>query len=102
LIRRFLMLLTTTISQLLSNWYPIAAFQVVDATASLDLLAHGLVAKDVADLHCGNVSVVDVQVGAADGAGRDLNDDVAHVLNLWIGHPMHQLIVGLGQGKPEA
>jgi len=41
-------------------------------------------AEDVAALHGRLVSVEQMKVGAADGAGRDLNDSVARVLDLGI------------------
>lgn len=57
----------------------------VDAGAGLDHFAHGLVAHDVAGQHARNVIVEEMQVGAADGAARDLDDGVARVLDFRIG-----------------
>src|SRR5262249_42023258 len=45
----------------------------------LDDLAHELVAEDVALLHRGDVPVVEVEVGAADGGGGDPHHGVAWV-----------------------
>ena len=57
----------------------------VDAGADLDHFAHGLVAHDVAGQHARNEVVKEVQVGAADGAARDLDDRVARILDLRVG-----------------
>ena len=43
-------------------------------------------ADDVAGLHAGHEAVVEVQVGAADRAARDLDDRVAGILDLRVGN----------------
>ena len=63
----------------------IADFQVLHLGADLHDLTHRLVAHDVARHHAGDDSVIEVQVGAADGAGGDLDDGVALVLQLGVG-----------------
>ena len=50
--------------------------------ADFDDFAHRLVADDVAAFHVGDDAVEDVQVGAADRAGRHLDDGVARMLDL--------------------
>ena len=62
-----------------------ACFQVLDALACLDHLAHELVAEDVALLHGRHVAVVQVEVGAADRGRADLHDRVAVVQDLGVG-----------------
>ena len=52
--------------------------------SDFDDLAHGFMADDIAVLHRGNDAVIDMQVGTADGAGRDLDDRIASVLDLGI------------------
>jgi hypothetical protein len=61
---------------------PVADLQLLVRGADLDHFAHELVAHDVALLHARHEAVEEVQVGAADGAGRDLDDGVAAVLDL--------------------
>ena len=63
----------------------VALLQLLDVLADLDDHAHRLVAEDVARLHRRHVAVVEVQVGAADAGGRDLDDRVARVLDLRVG-----------------
>ena len=65
---------------------PVALLELaVDAGADLDDLAHHLVAHDVAGQHAGNEVVEEMQVRAADGAARHLDDGVARILDLGIG-----------------
>ena len=64
----------------------VADLELLVVAADLDHLAHGLVAHDVARLHAGHEAVVEVQVRAADRAARHLDDGVAGVLDLRIGH----------------
>ncbi|MDB5424419.1 MAG: Alcohol dehydrogenase GroES domain protein, partial [Phenylobacterium sp.] len=47
--------------------------------ADLDDFAHELMAQDVARVHAGNVAVVEVHVGAADGCRGDPDDGVAGI-----------------------
>ena len=46
--------------------------------------ADALVAQDAPVLDCGHVPLENVQVGAADGGGLDLDDDVGGLLDGWI------------------
>src|ERR1044072_8456409 len=62
--------------------HAIADFQVVNLSADLDDLAHELMTHYVALLHCGNESVVHVQVGTADRGRGDFYDRVALVQDL--------------------
>jgi hypothetical protein len=50
----------------------------------LHYFAHELVAHDVAILHAWHVTIIEVQIGAADRATRDFDDGVAGVLDLGI------------------
>ena len=59
--------------------HTVADLELGVAGADLDHLAHGLVTDDVALLHLGDDAVIDVQIGATDGAGRDLDDRVARI-----------------------
>jgi hypothetical protein len=54
------------------------------ARSDLDHLAHGFVADHVAAFHLGDHAVEDVKIGAADRAGRDLDDGIARVMNFWV------------------
>ena len=67
---------------------PVADLELLVLRADLDDLAHGLVAEDVAALHLRDDAVEDVQVGAADGAGRHLDDGVARMLDFGIRHAL--------------
>ena len=67
---------------------PVAHFQIADAAADLDDLAHRFMAEHVAALHRGNHAVIDVEVGTADRAGGDFDDRVAGVLDLRVGHAL--------------
>ena len=60
--------------------------RLVTSGAKLDHLAHVLMAQDVAALHRRLIAVEQMQVGAADRAGGDLDDRVAGVLDLRIGN----------------
>jgi hypothetical protein len=67
--------------------HPVADLQLVTRLRpDLDDLPHGFVAHNVAALHAGHEVVVEVQVGAADGAARDLDDGVPRLLDHRIGH----------------
>ena len=48
--------------------------------------AHGLTAHDIAGFHAGHEMIVEMQVRAADGATRDLDDGVPLVLDPGIGY----------------
>ena len=60
-------------------------FSLVIVVADLDHLAHGLVAHHVAGLHVRHEAAHQMQVRAADGAARDLDDGVAAILDLRVG-----------------
>ncbi len=55
--------------------------------------AHGLVAHDVAAMHVGHDAIIEVEIRAADGAGRHFNDCVAAVLDFWIGDTLTANVV---------
>jgi hypothetical protein len=65
---------------------PIADSEVFDFRAQLDHFAHVLVAENIAALHGRLVAVEEMKVRAADGAGSDLDDRIARVLDFWIGN----------------
>ena len=65
---------------------PVADLELVVRRADLDDLAHELVAHDVPGFHPGHEAVVEMQVGAADRAARDLDDRIARRLDPGIGH----------------
>jgi hypothetical protein len=56
------------------------------AISALGLERSHSVAEHVPRFHCRHVAVEEVQVGAADGAGRHLDDDVAIVLDRRVWH----------------
>ena len=62
----------------------VADLQLFVLGADLDHLAHVLMAEDVAAFHRGNDAAIDVQIGAADGAGGHLDDGVARMLDFRI------------------
>ena len=68
------------------NHDAVANLEVGHLRAELDHLAHILVAEDVAALHRGLIAVEQMQVGAANRAGRDLDHGVAGVLDPWVGN----------------
>jgi hypothetical protein len=70
---------------------------VAHATARLDDGADGLVAEHPARRHLGDVALQDVEVGAADRGGVDLDHDVLVVLDLGIGN----VVPALGAGTVE-
>src|SRR4051812_15909628 len=63
----------------------IADLQRLVLQADFDHFAHGLVAEHVTPLHRRYDAVEQMKVGAADRAGRDLDDGVAPVLDFRIG-----------------
>ena len=65
---------------------PVADLQRRVLLADLDHLAHAFMAEHVALLHGRDITAHQVEVGAADGAGRHLDDGIAPVLDLRIGH----------------
>src|SRR6185369_7345793 len=62
----------------------IANLKVSHFATNFHDLAHELMTKNIATLHRGNETVIEVQVGAADRRRRDLHDRVALVEDLWI------------------
>src|SRR5882757_6624455 len=60
--------------------------QIFNAGTELNDLSHELVAEDIALHHGGNVTVIDMQIRAADGRGADTNDCIARIENLRIWH----------------
>ena len=73
------------------NHDAVAHLELIVFGADLDHLAHGLVAEDIALFHRGHDAVEQMQVRAADGAGGDLDDGVAPVLDLGIRHVSHRM-----------
>jgi hypothetical protein len=74
---------------------PLAFLQrSVQAPAGLDHLPHELVAHDVALLHRRDEVVVEVEIRAADRAGRHANDGVAVVLDLRVGNGVAADVLG--------
>ena len=71
----------------------VADFELLVFGADLDHLAHGLMAEDVALFHRGHDAVEQMQVRAADGAGRHLDDGIASVLDLGIRHGLAANVV---------
>ena len=65
--------------------HPVAFDHFAHGAADFDDLAHEFVAEDVALVHFGDVAVVDVQVGAADGGGGYFDDGVGGVVDFGIG-----------------
>src|SRR6185295_17605703 len=61
--------------------------------SDLDDLAHRLVAEDVAAFHRGHDPVKQMQVRAADGAGGNLDDGIASMLDLGIRHGVASNVV---------
>ena len=59
----------------------VADLQAFDRRSDLDDFAHGLMAQHVAAVHLRNDAVIDVNIRAADGAGRDLDHGVARILD---------------------
>jgi hypothetical protein len=59
----------------------------------LDNFAHGLVAEDVALFHRGHDAVEQMQVRAADGAGRDFDDGISPLLDLGVGNGVTSNVV---------
>jgi hypothetical protein len=66
----------------------IADLKLVVVAADLDDLAHGLMAEHVAAFHAWNRSAIDMQIGATDRAGGDLDDRIAPVLDRRIRHAL--------------
>ncbi len=54
--------------------------------ADLDHLAHRLMAEHVAPLHARHHAIIEMQVRTADGAGGHLDDGIAAMLDLGVGH----------------
>ena len=67
----------------------VADLEIGHLGAELDHLAHILMAQDVAALHRRLIAVEKVEIGAADRAGRDLDDRVARMFNFWVRNGVH-------------
>ncbi len=66
---------------------PVADLEPLHLGADLDDLAHRLVPEDLSLLHeRAEVAIVEVQVRAADGSARDLDDQVLRVFELGLGN----------------
>src|SRR4051812_10966712 len=66
--------------------HAIAGLELAITRTHLDHLAHEFVADDVARLHAHHEAVVEVEVGAANGAARHPDDRIARLLDDRIGH----------------
>ena len=64
--------------------HPVADFEIRDLRTKLDDLAHVFMAEDVAAFHRRLVAIEEMQVGAADRAGGDLDHRVTRVLDFRI------------------
>ena len=64
---------------------PVADLQPLVFPAHLDDLPHAFVAEDVAGLHFRNKSAHQMEVGAADRAGRHLEDGVTSIFDPGVG-----------------
>src|SRR5207249_541577 len=73
---------------------PVPLLQVSHLRSDIDDLAHELVAQDITLLHCGNVTVVDVQVGATDRRRCNLDNSIARVKNTGISYRLNAYIMG--------
>src|ERR1044072_7162378 len=65
--------------------HSIADLQIFDARPHLDNFPHELVAENVALHHGGDVPVIDMQVRAADGGGRNLDNGVPRIEDFRVG-----------------
>src|SRR5205823_873589 len=70
----------------------VARFKGLVLVADVDHLAHELVAEDVAFLHRRDVRVVEVQIRAADGGRRDLEDGITRIEYGRIGHVVNPYV----------
>ena len=61
--------------------HAVADFELLIALPDLDHFAHELMAEDVALFHGRDVAVIEMQVGAADRGGGDLDDGVPRLLD---------------------
>src|SRR5437879_1265541 len=68
--------------------HPVSYLQLFVVLADLDDLAHRLVTEHVPAFHLGDDAVENVQVRAAYGASRHLDDGVSPVLNRRIGNAL--------------
>jgi hypothetical protein len=71
----------------------IADLQRLVLGPDLDDFAHRLMAQHIALFHGGHDAVEQVQIGAADRAGGDLDDGIARVLDLRIRHRLATNVV---------
>ena len=67
--------------------------QILDGLADFHYFAHEFMAENIARLHCGNQTVIEMQVGAADSGACDLDDGVPGVQESGVGHMFHLHIV---------
>ena len=70
------------------EWHhdPIAALEILNTGSDFNNLPHRFVTEHVAALHLGDHAVKDMEIGAANRAGRDLDDRVSAILDFWIRH----------------
>ena len=71
----------------------IADLQVLHRGSDFDDLAHELVAEDVAFGHRRDATVVQMQIGSADGGGLDPHDRIARIEDLRIGNALDANVV---------
>jgi hypothetical protein len=68
---------------------PVTNLEVRNLGSQFDHLAHVFMSEDVSTLHGRLVPVKEMKVGATDGAGRDLDNRVARMLDRGIGNRVY-------------
>src|SRR5439155_9907313 len=69
--------------------HAVARFEFADCFAHLDHFPHEFVPENVPRLHAGDIAMVEVQIGAADGRRTDFDNGVPWIQDFWIRHCFH-------------
>src|SRR5215469_3416604 len=73
--------------------YPITHFSIFHVGTGFNNFPHEFMAHDVAFFHGWNVTVIEMQVGAADSGRRNLYDGVATIEDLRVRHALDPYIL---------
>src|SRR4051794_29902007 len=71
----------------------ITHLQILHSRANFHNFAHEFMADDIARLHGGDVAIVDVQIGTANGSRSNAQNGITWIQNLGIWNVLHSHIM---------